>query len=66
MPMTEKKSRDCPYCGKPAQFEGNPYRPFCSERCKLIDLGNWASGSYRVPGERVSQPEDKEDKKEPA
>ena len=29
----------------------NPFRPFCSERCKLIDLGQWASESYRVPVE---------------
>jgi len=29
----------------------NPYRPFCSERCKLIDLGDWAMERYRVPVE---------------
>jgi len=29
--------------------KGNPYRPFCSERCKLIDLGQWATGAYRIP-----------------
>ena len=40
----------CPRCGTEVLFEGNPFRPFCSERCKLIDLGNWASGAYRVPG----------------
>jgi hypothetical protein len=28
----------------------NPYRPFCCERCRLIDLGAWAEESYRVPG----------------
>jgi uncharacterized protein len=28
---------------------GNPFRPFCSERCKLIDLGRWAGGEYRIP-----------------
>jgi hypothetical protein len=39
----------CPTCRKTAPFEGNPYRPFCSERCKLIDLGKWATGAYRVP-----------------
>jgi endogenous inhibitor of DNA gyrase (YacG/DUF329 family) len=32
-------------------------RPFCSERCKLIDLGAWASGRYAVPGERVDKDE---------
>jgi uncharacterized protein len=35
----------------------NPWRPFCSERCKMIDLGAWASESYRVPGE-AGEPED--------
>jgi endogenous inhibitor of DNA gyrase (YacG/DUF329 family) len=38
----------CPICGKPAEWEGNPDRPFCSERCRLIDLGKWASEDYHV------------------
>ncbi len=43
----------CPSCNKPVQWETNPYRPFCSERCKLIDLGKWVSEEYRVPGQQV-------------
>ncbi|HVC12511.1 MAG TPA: DNA gyrase inhibitor YacG [Burkholderiales bacterium] len=44
------KSVPCPRCGALAPFTPeNPWRPFCSERCKLIDLGNWACESYRVP-----------------
>jgi len=39
----------CPICQRKANFEGNPFRPFCSERCKLIDLDNWLAGRYRVP-----------------
>lgn len=40
----------CPQCGKPAEWgPANRFRPFCSERCKLVDLGAWASESYRVP-----------------
>jgi len=40
----------CPRCGRQAPFDPrNTWRPFCSERCKLIDLGNWASESYRLP-----------------
>ncbi len=39
----------CPTCRKNTPFDGNPHRPFCSERCKLIDLGKWAAGAYRVP-----------------
>lgn len=40
----------CPICGKKVEFRGNEFRPFCSERCKLIDLGNWIEECYRVPG----------------
>ena len=39
----------CPQCGKPSHWTDNPSRPFCSERCKLIDLGAWANEEYRVP-----------------
>jgi len=39
----------CPRCGKEVVFENNPFRPFCSEHCKLIDLGKWVSGQYRIP-----------------
>jgi uncharacterized protein len=38
----------CPICKKEIVREGNPYVPFCSERCKLIDLDNWLSGRYRI------------------
>ncbi|MFZ4554464.1 MAG: DNA gyrase inhibitor YacG [Betaproteobacteria bacterium] len=41
---------NCPHCGAECAFGAeNPWRPFCSERCRLIDLGAWASESYRVP-----------------
>jgi endogenous inhibitor of DNA gyrase (YacG/DUF329 family) len=40
----------CPRCGKSVEWStDNPYRPFCSERCKTIDLGAWATESYRIP-----------------
>jgi len=40
----------CPTCRKSSALDpGNPWRPFCSERCKLIDLGAWASGRYAIP-----------------
>ena len=39
----------CPRCGEPSHWEDNAYRPFCSERCKLIDLGAWANEDYRLP-----------------
>jgi endogenous inhibitor of DNA gyrase (YacG/DUF329 family) len=39
----------CPTCQKEITSSENPFRPFCSERCKLIDLGRWAGGDYRIP-----------------
>jgi endogenous inhibitor of DNA gyrase (YacG/DUF329 family) len=40
----------CPLCGKKTPWEGNAWRPFCSERCQLTDLGLWAGEEYRIPG----------------
>lgn len=41
----------CPACGGPSLYASeNRWRPFCSERCRRIDLGAWASDRYRVPG----------------
>jgi endogenous inhibitor of DNA gyrase (YacG/DUF329 family) len=39
----------CPICKRETVWEGNAFRPFCSERCKLIDLHNWLSERYRIP-----------------
>jgi endogenous inhibitor of DNA gyrase (YacG/DUF329 family) len=39
----------CPTCRKETAWENNPYRPFCSERCKIIDLGAWSQERYRIP-----------------
>ena len=42
----------CPTCGVAVDWTpGNRWKPFCSERCKLIDLGQWATEKYRVPAE---------------
>jgi len=52
----------CPICGKPALFTPeNRFRPFCSERCKLIDLGQWATESYRIPQDENVPEEPDED-----
>ena len=48
----------CPRCGNETSFEGNPYRPFCSERCKLVDLGKWVTGTYRIPTKAEEEEED--------
>jgi endogenous inhibitor of DNA gyrase (YacG/DUF329 family) len=53
----------CPLCKKETAWEDNPFRPFCSERCRLIDLGKWAAEEYRVAGEEQSLPDDGEDEK---
>lgn len=42
-------ARPCPVCRTPAPWEGNPSRPFCSERCRLRDLGAWSAEAYRIP-----------------
>jgi uncharacterized protein len=40
----------CPTCERPAPFApDNPWRPFCSERCRQVDLGAWASEQFRLP-----------------
>jgi uncharacterized protein len=49
----------CPICHKETTWKDNPYRPFCSERCKMLDLGKWASGDYRVKGEESDQGSEK-------
>jgi endogenous inhibitor of DNA gyrase (YacG/DUF329 family) len=47
----------CPTCQKEIEWnENNPFRPFCSERCRLIDLGDWANETHRIPSnEPVSE-----------
>ncbi|HQV79819.1 MAG: DNA gyrase inhibitor YacG [Moraxellaceae bacterium] len=41
----------CPRCQQSTTWQNNPSRPFCSERCKLIDLGAWANEDYAIPVE---------------
>jgi endogenous inhibitor of DNA gyrase (YacG/DUF329 family) len=54
---------DCPSCGKKVEWtETSRYRPFCSERCKQIDLGAWAEEKYKIAG---SAPEEAQDPDEP-
>ena len=50
----KKLKVDCPTCQKKVIWqEENFYRPFCSERCKLIDLGEWADGKHRIASEEA-------------
>lgn len=53
----KKRLVSCPQCKELVEYSTeNPYRPFCSQRCKLIDLGEWATESYRIP--QALKPED--------
>jgi len=47
--------RTCPICGARFEWTATPFRPFCSDRCKLVDLGAWAAGRYAIPGERIDR-----------
>jgi endogenous inhibitor of DNA gyrase (YacG/DUF329 family) len=47
-------AKPCPICGKPATQASHP---FCSERCRDVDLNRWLSNSYKIPG----RPQDDED-----
>ena len=48
----------CPQCGKETEFTGNEFRPFCSERCKLLDFGDWADERFAIPSETTSLTEE--------
>ena len=62
--MKEIKKVACPICAKLSTWTNeNAFRPFCSERCKLIDLGEWADETYRVTGEKI-KPEQAADENE--
>lgn len=50
MSKVEQQTISCPTCRKKSTLDPkNTYRPFCSERCKLIDLGGWANEDYKIP-----------------
>ena len=58
-----KKKRDprCPVCRKPVPRDPAAPLPFCSERCRLIDLGNWLGAAYAVPGRPADAHDDDRD-----
>jgi endogenous inhibitor of DNA gyrase (YacG/DUF329 family) len=49
-----RTARPCPICGKPATPDS---QPFCSERCRDVDLNRWLSGSYTIPGRDDEDPD---------
>ena len=62
---------NCPTCRRELDWEAAPFRPFCSERCRLIDLGAWLTEQRAIPGEPAavqenSVPEEQELKEPPS
>jgi len=57
---------NCPKCGKQVEYKGNEWRPFCSERCKILDLGAWADEQYNLPVENTGLSEEDWEKIESA
>ncbi len=56
----------CPRCGRQVEYSArNPLRPFCSERCKMIDLGAWANEDMVIKGKNVDEDEDSEALEDP-
>lgn len=54
----------CPNCKKETEYTGNPFRPFCSERCQLIDFGTWADEGFALPAEDAGLSEEELNKLE--
>jgi endogenous inhibitor of DNA gyrase (YacG/DUF329 family) len=50
----------CPVCRKKTTWEENPWRPFCSERCKLVDFGKWVTEEYKVAETRKEEVQEKQ------
>lgn len=48
----------CPTCKKTSEWENNEFRPFCSERCQLIDFGAWADEEFALPAENAELTEE--------
>ena len=54
---TVEKAIKCPQCKSIIAENKNPYIPFCSERCKMVDLGAWLSGRYKISEEKDNRPD---------
>jgi endogenous inhibitor of DNA gyrase (YacG/DUF329 family) len=61
--VTKPRAGRCPVCGKPSLPQ---YRPFCSQRCKDIDLNRWLSDAYVIPGSKENRVSSEEDGREPS
>jgi len=57
--MTTARKVKCPTCGTPVLWvESSRFRPFCSERCRTMDLGAWAAERHRIAGDPIDEPPD--------
>lgn len=54
----------CPNCRKETEYTGNQFRPFCSDRCQLLDFGAWADESFTIPVENQELTEEDADELE--
>jgi len=60
--MTNDFIISCPTCKKSQRWsECGAHKPFCSKRCQLIDLGEWANENHTIAGEKVILPEESDD-----
>lgn len=52
----------CPACGREIRYDASsPFRPFCSERCRVMDFGGWANERYRIPERSAPQADPDQD-----
>jgi uncharacterized protein len=59
--MASQRQVKCPTCGAQVAWnESSPFRPFCSQRCRTIDLGDWAAERHRIAGDPTDAPPDDE------
>ena len=59
MSATTPRLVACPNCKKITEYStSNAFRPFCSQRCKMIDLGDWANENYKIPDNKPIEPDD--------
>ena len=57
--MATARKVKCPTCGTPVLWvESSRFRPFCSERCRTMDLGAWAAERHRIAGDPIDEPPD--------
>jgi len=59
MSATTPRLVGCPNCKKLTEYStSNAFRPFCSQRCKMIDLGDWANENYKIPDNKPIEADD--------